>query len=224
MSIRKAVVFVPRHLLASQMGPGLSQAASSATDATSALSRSQRDVGWAPLSGAAAASGAASPLGVAAVLVSPSPKLQPLVAKAPPVGWKPPPKALYVGRVASSGHRQGAGAGGETCGRRPALCCFRGTQAGRHLMQLRCHILTHRRKRPLRSKTVVVTSQTMHRAVLHLTADCRISAAAAPPPAATAHGGVHKRPSRRRMLGMLSRSLLLVGALLIAGMPPVLAV
>lgn len=62
----------------------------------------------------------------------------------------------------------------------------------------------------------------MHRTVLHLTADCRASASLAPPPAATANGGVRKRRTPRRVLGMLSRSLMLVGALLIAAMPPVL--
>lgn len=80
----------------------------------------------------------------------------------------------------------------------------------------------HCRKGPPRGKTVVVTSQTMHRATLHLAVDCRIGAARAPPPPAATHGGVRKRPSRHHALAMLSRSLLLVGALMIAGMPPVL--
>ena len=220
MSIRKAVMFVPRRLLASQWSSAAAPAASSATEAASTLSRKQRDMRWAPVSAVAAASGAAAPLGVAAVLVAPHPKLQPLVAKLPPVDWKPAPKPLPMGIVASSALRQGVKAGRR---HRPAACCLEV-----HECRLASHgiclpaVSCHRRKAPSRGKAVMVTSQAMHRATLHLTADCRIDTARAPPPPAATHGGVRKRPSRHRALAMLSRSLLLVGALMIAGIPPVL--
>ena len=66
---------------------------------------------------------------------------------------------------------------------------------------------------------MLVSGKTVHRAVLSLTADCRAASAPALAAPATASGGVQKR--RRRALGIMARSLLLVGALLIAGLPPV---
>ena len=129
MSIRQAMLFVPRRLLASCSGPVAAPLASSAADTATAPIK-QREPGWAPLSAAtAAASGAASPLGVAAVLVAPKRNKPHLVVKPPPVGWKPAPKPLPMGIVPSSALRQGTQGQREAGRRRPRLVLPRGARS-----------------------------------------------------------------------------------------------
>lgn len=216
MSIKR-VLWVSRHLLLGPQRVALPPAPAP-TDATAGLAHKQAEPGWAPLS-AAAASGAAAPLGVMAALFPPKRKSATLHVVAIKEK-RSVHTVLHAGLAASAACRQGAllPAAGSAAGARLALP---------RAAQIPSTVPPRRSSPPFRSRSkasakpkhVLVSGKTVHWAVLNLTTDRRPPSAPAPA-ATTASGGVHER-RRWRALGIMARSLLLVGALLIAGLPPV---